>query len=62
MIVQPDGTLTLLAVWMTSAASAGATVTMQPVIAIGRLVELRALLDSVLTSLPGESAPPRGAT
>jgi hypothetical protein len=59
-VVQPDGTLALVPSWMGEAAAGSAALTTCPRLSVGRLIELRARLDALLASSPGESAPRGG--
>jgi hypothetical protein len=56
VVIQPDGTLALVPSWMVEAAAGSATLTTCPRLSIGRLVELRMRLDTLLASCGGESA------
>ena len=60
VVVQPDGTLALVPSWMAEAAAGSATLTTCPRLSIGRLVELRTRLDTLLASCVGETAPRGG--
>ena len=60
VVVQPDGTLALVPSWMAEAVAGSATLTTCPRLSVGRLIELRARLDTLLASSDGESAPRGG--
>jgi hypothetical protein len=60
VVVQPDGTLALVPSWMAESAAGSATLTACPRLSIGRLVEVRARIDTLLASCGGESAPRGG--
>jgi hypothetical protein len=48
VVVQPDGTLALIPSWMAEAVASSAILTACPRLSIGRLIELRARLDTLL--------------
>ncbi len=50
VVVQPDSTLALVPSWMAEAVAGSATLRTCPRLSVGRLVELRARLDALLTS------------
>ena len=60
VVVQPDSTLALVPSWMAEAGAGSATLTTCPRLSVGRLIELRARLDTLLASCDGESAPRGG--
>ena len=53
VVVQPDGTLALVPSWMAEAVAGSATLTTCPRLSVGRLVELRARLDTLLACSDG---------
>ncbi len=60
-VVQADGTLALIPAWMIEEAARSTAITSSPCLSVGRLVELRVRLDTILASLGGESAPHKEA-
>src|SRR3954453_20756663 len=60
VIRQPDGTLSLVPRWMTEAAASSCELRQAPRLSVERLSDLRCLVDALLASMRGESAPGEG--
>ena len=60
IVIQTDGTRSLLPSWMIGTAASSATIVAQPRLPVEWLTDLRAFLDILLASLSGESAPRGG--
>jgi hypothetical protein len=56
VVVQPDDTLALIPSWMAEETAASAIITASPRLSVGRLLELRRGLDTLLACPGGESA------
>ena len=59
-IVQCDGTLAKIPIWMTVERSGAAAVVRDPVLSVAALLEVRAMLDVSLSLVGGESSPISG--
>src|SRR3954451_22794757 len=60
VIRQPDGTLSLVPRWMTEASGSSCGLRQAPRLSLERLSDLRCLVDALLASMRGESAPGEG--
>jgi len=60
VVRQPDGTLALLPAWMAEPRVSTFEVMISPRLSISRLVDLRGLIDTLLSSSSGESSRRRG--